>query len=328
MRCCGLLVHVRDLDSFDRSDRRPQRERRAGLVGVDVNLERARVADDEERVAQLLELGFERVGVEVLSLDHEDRAVPELRQLLVDRVDPGLVSVLAGGVGQRLAGQRRGDAANDLEQARATRVDDPRLLENGELVRRARERVLAALDQLLQQRRGLEICVAGVLGLLGELADHRQHRSLHRTPHRAVGGVARSAEGAADRGGIEQPRLAQRFGGTAQDLGEDHARVPAGAHQRRTRQLLRERRRGPSAVETSSTSMIARAVSRQVRARVAVRHGIHVQVVDAAAVRLECLERRSPELAGPLQLRHADRRTSSMCTSTAATWRPVSRSTS
>ncbi len=216
---------------------------------------------------------------------------------------PGLVRVLGGRVGERLAGQRRGDAANDLEQACAARVDDPGFLEDGELVRRSRQRVLTALDQLLQQRRGLEIRVAGILGLLGELADHRQHRSLDRTPHGAVGRVARGAEGAADRGGVEEPGLAQRLGGAAQDLGEDHARVAASAHQRRPRELLREHgavgsRRGFEHFHDRARGL------RQVRAGVAVRHGIDVQVVDAAAVRLECLERRSPELPGALQLRH------------------------
>ena len=211
----------------------------------------------------------------------------------------------------------------------AARVDDPGLLEDGELVRRARQRVLAALDQLLQQRRGLELGVAGILGLLGELTDHRQHRSLHRTPHGAVGGVARGAEGAADRGGVEEPGLAQRLGGAAQDLGEDDARVAAGAHQRRPRELLREHGAVGGRRRLEHVHDRARGL-RQIRAGVAVRHGIHVQVVDAAAVRLECLERRlarsSPGRApAPVT---ALLRTSSMCTSTAATWRPVSRSTS
>ena len=185
---------------------------------------------------------------------------------------PGLVRVLGGRIGERLAGQRRGDAANDLQQARAAGVDDPGLLEDGELVGRSRQRVLAALDQLLQQRRGLEIRVAGVLGLLGELTDHRQHRPLHRTPHGAVGGVARGAEGAADRGRVEQPGLAQGLGGAAQDLGEDDARVAAGAHQRRPRELLREHgavggRRGLEHVHDRARGL------RQVRAGVAVRTG-------------------------------------------------------
>ena len=222
----------------------------------------------------------------------------------MDRVEAGLVGVLGGRVGERLAGERRRDAADDLEQAGSARVDDSRLAQDGELVRRARQRVLAALDQLLQQRRGLQIRVARVLGLLGELADHRQHRPLDRTPHGAVGGVARGAEGAADRGRVEQPGLAERLGGAAQDLREDHARVAAGAHQRRARQLLRERGAVGGGRGVEHLHDRARG-QRQVRAGVAVGDGIDVQVVDPAAVRLERRERRLPELLRPFELGHA-----------------------
>ena len=152
---------------------------------------------------------------------------------------------------------------------------------------------------------GLEAGVARVLGLLGELADHRQHRPLHRPAHGAVGGVARGAEGAADRGRVEQSRLAERLGGAAEDLGEDDAGVAAGAHQRRARQLLGERRAVGGGRRLEHVHDRARR-QRQVRAGVAVGNGIDVEVVDPAPVRLEALERRPPELAGPLEFRHAD----------------------
>ena len=230
-------------------------------------------------------------------------------------------------VGNRLAGQGRRDAADDLEQARSAGVDDSGLAQDGELVRGAGERILAALDQLLHQRRRLERGVARVLGLLGQLPDHRQHRPLDRTPDRAVGGVAGGAERTPDRRRVEQPGLAERLGRAAQDLGEDDAGVAAGAHQRGARQLLRERRAVGGSRGVEHLHDRARG-QRQVRAGVAVRDGIDVEVVDPAAVRLERRERGLAELLGPLELRHADLRTSSMCTSTAATRRPVSRSSS
>ena len=40
-RCSVCCVHVRDLDSLDRAAARAERERRAGVVGVDVHLDRA-----------------------------------------------------------------------------------------------------------------------------------------------------------------------------------------------------------------------------------------------------------------------------------------------
>ena len=52
----GLLVHVRDLDLLERADGGAERERRTRLVGVHVHLQRRRVADDEQRVAERLEL--------------------------------------------------------------------------------------------------------------------------------------------------------------------------------------------------------------------------------------------------------------------------------
>ena len=52
----GLLVHVRDLDLLERADGGPERERRARIVRVHVHLDRGRVADHEQRVAERLEL--------------------------------------------------------------------------------------------------------------------------------------------------------------------------------------------------------------------------------------------------------------------------------
>ncbi len=76
-----LLVHVRDLDAFDHADAGPDVERAAGVVRVDVDLERLGVADDEERVAELLELLLDCVAVQPVPFDDERRAVPVLREL-------------------------------------------------------------------------------------------------------------------------------------------------------------------------------------------------------------------------------------------------------
>ena len=43
----------------------------------------------------------------------------------MDRVEAGLVRVLGLGDQDRLAGERRGDPADDLEQAGPARVDGP-----------------------------------------------------------------------------------------------------------------------------------------------------------------------------------------------------------
>ncbi len=305
-----LHVHVRDLDAADDTARDAERERLAGIVGVDVDLQRRVVADDEQRVAELLQLAFERVGVEVLALDDEDGAVPELRELLMDRVEAELLLEL-GRLGQRLARQRGVDPADDLDEPRRAGVDDARLLQHRQHVARLRDRVVAARDDRRE--------VATVLGRVGHRADRGQHRPLDRLLHRAVRGVARRAKHLR-----EVVALGERVAGAARDLREDHAGVAARAHQRRAGDLVRE----PGAVVGAVflKRLVDRAHGqRQVRAGVAVGHGIDVQVVDPAAVRLDRRARALDELTGALP--HALCLTRWMTTSTETTVRPVSRST-
>ena len=80
---CMFAISTPSIDAHARCRMRAP----PGVVGVDVHLERRRVADDEQRVAEPLELALERVRVEVVALDDEDRAVAVLGQLLVDRVE-------------------------------------------------------------------------------------------------------------------------------------------------------------------------------------------------------------------------------------------------
>ena len=54
-RSLDLLAHVGDVEVRDRAGAGEQRGGALGVVGVDVDLERRRVADDEHRVADLLE---------------------------------------------------------------------------------------------------------------------------------------------------------------------------------------------------------------------------------------------------------------------------------
>ena len=61
-----LLVHVGDVEPRDRADAVEQARGALGLVGVDVDLERVGVADHEHAVAEALQPGDPRPGLEVL----------------------------------------------------------------------------------------------------------------------------------------------------------------------------------------------------------------------------------------------------------------------
>ena len=296
-----LPMHVGDLDAVDRPGGRAQVERRARVVGVDVHLQRRRVTDDEERVAELLELGLERLGVEPGSLDDEDGAVAELRELLVDRVDRGDGGRVGRSLGNLLARDRRVDATDDLDEPCPARVDDARLLQHREELRRPRERLLSLGDDVREQLGAVEHPGLRRLGRLCHLADHGQHRPLHGPPDGAVGGVARGAKGAGDHGLVDRIALTEHIGEAAHDLAEDHAGVAAGAHEGGAGELPRDR------LVPLGVGLLERLHDRahregEVRARVAVRDRVDVEVVDPLPVRLEVAQCEAGDLPGAVEV--------------------------
>ena len=100
-------MHVRDLDTFDHTCAGPDRERSTRFVRVDVHLQRLVVADDEQRIAELLQLVLDRLLVEAVTLDHERCAIAVARELLVDCFDVELFAFHRG-LGQWLTGNAGG----------------------------------------------------------------------------------------------------------------------------------------------------------------------------------------------------------------------------
>ncbi len=88
---------------FDDPDRGAERERKPRVVRVHVHLESRLVADDEERVPDVLELALQRCLVERVPLDDEHRAVAVRGELQVDRVEAQRLR-LDRHLRQRLAG--------------------------------------------------------------------------------------------------------------------------------------------------------------------------------------------------------------------------------
>ncbi len=310
-------------------------ESRAGVACVDVHLQRLGVADHQERVPEALELVLDRAGVEVFSLDHERRAVPVARELMVDRLDADLPE-LGCSLRKRLAGDGCGKAADDLEQAGTPCVHDTSLAQNGELVGRSRDRLLPTADERGEQVGDREPLVGERLCLLRKFADDGEHRPLDGVADRSVGGVACRAEGTRQPARVDLRRPAKGLGRPAEDLGEDDAGVAACAHQGGPAQLLHDL--GPVGRGRAFDLLHDRAARQgQVRTGVAVRDGVDVQVVDAGPAALNRCEGPSSKLADAVEVAcrlgscgsaHADRRTSWMRTSTSFTVTPVRRSTS
>ena len=211
-------------------------------------------------------------------------------------------------LGQRLSGDDGRDPTQQLDEARGAGVDDAGLAQNVELLLRASDGFFSAGHQELEQFGDRPRLLR--LGGLRKRANRGQHRPFDRLAHRPIGGVRAAAQRpSVDRFNPGSAFARQRFGEPADDLGEDDAGVPAGAHQRRTRRLARDRRsvlggRGFERLEHPARGQ------RQVRAGVAVRDRIDVEVVDPGPALLQSGDCAPDDVEQCLSLGHADWRTS------------------
>ena len=256
-------MHVRDLDALEDPLGRAERERRAGIVGVHVHLQRGRVADDHQRVPELLQLVLEPVEVEPLALDDKNGAVAVLARAPGGLRRSPTCSRSAGSAGSGLAGQPGGHTAHELEQPRASRRRrrPPGGGSRGTpACARAHPRP-GARPPAAGRRPEIRLRVHLGLRLFRELADHRQHRPLLRLAHRTVRSVARGAERARERPRVD--RLVRR-----RSPRQSHGRSARGSRRscpgrpsaRRARSAARARSRSDSS-SLSSASLTARTVS-------------------------------------------------------------------
>ena len=321
----GLLLHVRDRDAVDAAHRDGPGEGGAGVVRVQVHAAHRRLADHEQAIPHRDELALEPVAVDAVALEQERGAVPVLGLLLVHRLEAERpldrlerrVDVLAPGSGDR--------SAAELHQAGRARVDDPRLAQHREHRLGAHDALGRDGEHLVDDR--VEVASRALLGGLRHLADHGQHRALDRQLHGPVGGVGGRPQRPRERVRVEHRRRPDDVDEAAHDLGQDRAAVAARPHQHRA---LGGRGDGDHPVGADLLEAGRELPRRlgQVRAGVAVRHRIDVQVVQVAAAGLD--GRGRPAGCGerdPMGIAHAVRFTPWMWICSEDTWSSVSFST-
>ncbi len=327
-----LQAHVGDVQPRDLAGAVEDGRRQLGRIGVQVHLQRARVADDEDRVAEQLERLDEASGAELSAGDGE----------------VGAEAIGAGGVLRvcdarrrvmlelwRLVASQRGDDAGEHDrQAVAAGIDDAGVAQGGQQLGAALDRFLAGVhgalersgDQLIldaARRRRLQARVACAVrdvggDLVGHLARDGQHRSLCRIAHgrvRAVGGIR---ERGADQRRVDQLARPgdELLGGASNQLREDHAGVAARAEQRRARDRLNDlltpdlvdRARAVCALQP--VELLQHGAQRQghVVARIAIGDRKDVQVVDLLSTRFQVRKRacNSRAEADQIRIRHDD----------------------
>jgi hypothetical protein len=217
---------------------------------VDVDLERRLVADNEDGVAERLELAHLGTPVESPTGDDEVGAVAVAAVRVVGALAVRWRVVRDLGLGAVLTPQPGDHPRQDHHQAVGARVDDAGLAQDVELLRGALNRPLTVANRLLQQRRQHRILLLGRRVVVeadplhvgeapgdrvGHLAEDGQHRPLGGLANRLVGGIGGTGHRGRDQGGVDQLAGAARqlLGGSADDLAQDHAGVAARSHQRR-----------------------------------------------------------------------------------------------
>ncbi len=310
-------MHVGDVLALDRSRGGEQPFGRVGVVGVHVDLDRGLVADDENRIAELLERGHERGAVERFARDDEVRAVAVLGAGVMDLVEAGRCVVRDLGDLGMLAGKPGDETADDDHEPERAGIDDACLGQDLELLGGVAKRLLAAKQRrrqhlgqqgvlLLGAGIGLEALAEPLRATLGDgvchRPDHGQHRSLGRLADRGVGAVGGIGERRLDQLRVDQAprRSSQLLGSAADDLAQDHARVAARAHQRRAGDLAHDHRALRVAVlALEHVELVEHVAHRQghVVAGVTVGDREHVEIVDLLATLLEMRKRNRDDLA-------------------------------
>jgi hypothetical protein len=278
---------------------------------VEVDLQRAVVADDQHRVAEALERLAPRIGLEPLAGHREVRAVLVGRGLVLRMRDARRRVVLE--LGRRRAAQRGDHAREEDRQPVAAGVDDARGAQDLEQVGRPLDRLLPGVQCLLEH-----VGQHGVLARLGHsvaeprlgrvgdlrgharrhLAHHGEDRALRGRAHRPVRALHRPRHGRGDQHRVDElagPRD-QLLRGAADELGEDHARVATRPEQRGARHRVDDLV-APDLVELAlggePVELVEHGVQRErhVVPGVAVGDREHVEVVDLLAARLELGQR-------------------------------------
>ncbi len=296
---------------------------------MDVHLQRRGVADHQDRVADLLEHADEVGGLQVRARDREVRAVVVLARLVLGQVEVADRRCLVGELGRVLSAQGGDQPGDDHGQPVGPGVDHARLAQDLELLGAALDGFLARLQRSFQHvgeqhvlllrarvaRQPLALHVGQVLRhAVGHRPDRGEHRPLGRVAHGLVGRVGRAGKSGGHQDRVDQlarPR-GQLLGRAADDLGEDHARVPAGAEQRRAGDH-RDQLVAPDLVDhlaVDGVELVQHGAHghRHVVAGVAVGDREDVEVVDllTAALELRISRRHRPFEADQTGIWHRD----------------------
>ena len=182
-----------------------------------------------------------------------------------------------------LAGERGEKAGVNGHQALATRIHHARGLEHGEHIGRLFQNGVARREERAEQIHHIVGFLHLAIDVVRRNACHGEDRALFGLHNRLIGHLRARAQRLGEQIGVHFLRAFQALGKAAQNLAEDHARIAARAAQRALGRAIRHfvhaGERAVAQVFHGGIHGLA-----HIGSRIAIRHGEHVQRVDAFTV--------------------------------------------
>ena len=230
-----LIVEVLDADAGEVAEREAIGDDRVGALVVDMDLDGAGVAGDEDRFAELLQPGPDAIDVEpgLSRREQVHRLVPEA---LIGSSDEARAT-------WRAAGRRRGledrlvadhvaeRALEEPIEALAAGIDDAGLAQDGEHRWRPGDGPFRLLDRRGQHALHVGVALGARHGGHRRLPDDGQDGALDRLGDRGIGGLAAGRKGVREIEAVDPPTALDRLRHAPEDLAQDDPRVAARAHQ-------------------------------------------------------------------------------------------------
>jgi len=279
----GLGAHILDLGQLQRAVLLGLGESRARDIGMDVDLKCLVILADDQTVADAVEVGAEGLQVHIGGgLAHDEHRVKGEGDVL-GRDGPEISLLRLGGLlirGHLLAPHLVQHPLEDQQEARAAGIHHAGLFQHRVLVDRVGQGQLSLLDG------GLQHCLEAVVlpggaGSPGRgQAGHGEDGALGGLHHRLIGGGYAEIQGDGQIPAVHGLPLLDGLGKAPEQQGQDDAGVAPGPPQQRGGGGL-----GGLAHGVEGLLLHLRGGSpdgqAHIGARVAVRDGEHVQIVDA-----------------------------------------------
>ena len=229
-----LLLHVLDLDHLQSAVLDGLGQHHTGIVGVDMHLDDLLVVHEDHAVAQggdeLLEGLGGTLTAEAVGLAHDALgAVGEGDGIGVELTEVGaligfVIGALHGGHVVALQGSQH--ALEHGDKALSAGIHHVGLLQDGEHLGSLLQHLLGTLQQALEEGLGVALELLGLgLGDLGGATHDGQDGALGGLADGAVGLVGAAADGLGDILGIGGLQALEGLGHTAEEQGQDRARV-------------------------------------------------------------------------------------------------------